>query len=159
MQFVKAVQNRDLDSFGKLYDIYAPALFGIIKRIVPDTALAEAALQNSFVLIWDNIFEYSPKNGRLFPILAKTARHTAFDIVKTTGEGNLGVDKNVYFNLKEEENAWFFPEVSERRNAFELIYFKGFTVDQAAGELQVAAADIKGHVRITLQNLHSTSVL
>ena len=159
VQVVKSLQNRDLNSFGKLYDIYAPALLGIIKRIVPNTELAEAALQNSFVQIWNYISEYSPTNGRLFTGLAKTARQTAFDIVKNTGEGNPGDDKNVHFKLKEEENAGSYAKNPERRNAFELIYFKGLSVDQAAGELQVAAADIKDHVRLSMQNLHSTSVL
>ena len=49
------VQQGDSRAFEKIYDAYSPALFGICKKVLNDTELAEDVLQDAFIKIWQKV--------------------------------------------------------------------------------------------------------
>ena len=60
------LQRQDQQAFSYLYDNYAPALNGIIFRLVEDSTLSEDILQEAFMKIWNNFSSYDKTKGRLF---------------------------------------------------------------------------------------------
>lgn len=78
-QLVLLLKSKDQRAYLYLYDNYASALFGIIKRIIGDGEEANDVLQESFVKIWRNILQYDTTKGRLFTWMINIARNTAID--------------------------------------------------------------------------------
>jgi len=62
-----------------IYDKYAPALYGVVPRIVRSKAIAEDMMQDSFLKIWKNGKQYDSSKGTLFTWLLNIARNTAID--------------------------------------------------------------------------------
>ena len=73
-KLVAAIKKGSIEAFGMLYDKYAPALFGILTRIIEDDELAETALQKCFIQIWHSKNLYNPSCERLFTWMLKIAR-------------------------------------------------------------------------------------
>ncbi len=54
------------EGLSDLYDRYAPSLFSLIIKFIPNRKLAEEVLQNTFLQIWRNAGTYSEIKGKLF---------------------------------------------------------------------------------------------
>jgi RNA polymerase sigma factor (sigma-70 family) len=78
-----ALRNREKIAVEALYDMYSASLFGVISRIVTDTAVAEDVLQETFVKIWHSFSGYSSEKGRLFTWMVNIARNLAIDKVRS----------------------------------------------------------------------------
>ena len=76
---IAALKARDKDAYGKLYDQYGNALFGLIMKIVKSDSVAEDVLQESFVKIWKRIDQYDEGKGRFFTWILNITRNTAID--------------------------------------------------------------------------------
>ena len=57
-QLLAQVARGDRTAFAKLYDVVSGRLFGIIGRILPRAELAEDALQETFMRIWQRASSY-----------------------------------------------------------------------------------------------------
>lgn len=62
---VNGLQAHSHEAFSALYDNYAPALLGIVFKILQDGDEAENLMQ-AFIKIWSNIGQYDHCKGRLF---------------------------------------------------------------------------------------------
>jgi RNA polymerase sigma factor (sigma-70 family) len=78
------VAHRDAQAFRSLYDASSPKLFGLALRILVKRELAEEALQESFINIWNHAASYQP--GLAAPMTWMTAivRNKAFDLLRRT---------------------------------------------------------------------------
>lgn len=85
IHLVRALQRHRSADFTLLYDAYAPALYGMLLRLVQDPACAENLLQEAFVKIWSNYQNYDPQRGRLFSWLFAITRNLALDELKAKG--------------------------------------------------------------------------
>ncbi len=76
----------DRNAFAGLYRASAAKLFGVSLRIVRERPLAEEALQDSFVNIWNHASEYA--RGKSAPMTWMTAivRNRSLDIVRRSRE-------------------------------------------------------------------------
>jgi hypothetical protein len=54
-------------TFEQLYDLYAPPVYGWIQRFVPDKALADQILVNTFLNVWTNRHEL--QRSQVSPLL------------------------------------------------------------------------------------------
>ena len=57
-ELVMLLKRQDQQAFSYLYDNYAPALNGVIFRLVEDKTLSEDILQEVFIKIWNNFSSY-----------------------------------------------------------------------------------------------------
>jgi DNA-directed RNA polymerase specialized sigma24 family protein len=72
-ELVRALRNHEKIAVEALYDMYSSSLYGVISRIVTDTAIAEDILQETFVKIWHSFSSYSAEKGRLFTWMVNIA--------------------------------------------------------------------------------------
>lgn len=77
--FLRSLRDNEPNSFTTLYNAYAPALYGILLRMVNDRELAADLLQDAFLKIWSKRQDYDPGQGRLFTWLLTITRNTAID--------------------------------------------------------------------------------
>ena len=162
-----ALRQREKIAIEALYDMYSSSLFGVIVRIVNDTALAEDILQDTFVKIWNSFSSYSTEKGRLFTWMVNIARNLAIDKIRSKDFKNQGknqdIENNVAF-IDEQTNAVYKPEhlgvkelverlKPEQKSILDLVYFKGYTHVEAADELGVPLGTVKTRLRMAIIQL------
>jgi RNA polymerase sigma-70 factor (ECF subfamily) len=80
--WLAAVGKQDSDAFRRLYDHAAPKLFGFLLRILVKRELAEEALQESFVNIWNNAASYQSHLASPMTWMTTIVRNKAFDMLR-----------------------------------------------------------------------------
>jgi RNA polymerase sigma factor (sigma-70 family) len=166
-ELVSALRNREKVAIEALYDMYSASLFGVISRIITDTAVAEDVLQETFVKIWNSFSGYSAEKGRLFTWMVNIARNLSIDKVRSKDYKNQNknqeLENNVAF-IDEQRNTVYKPELlgikdlvstlkPEQKSILDLVYFKGYTHVEAADELGVPLGTIKTRLRMAIQQL------
>jgi RNA polymerase sigma-70 factor (ECF subfamily) len=74
--------GRDPRSLEQLYVLVAPLLFGLLTRMLRRRALAEEALQDVFVAIWQRATQYRPERGAALAWMIGIARYRAIDLLR-----------------------------------------------------------------------------
>lgn len=73
---------RDPRALEQLYALVAPLLFGLLTRMLRRRALAEEALQDVFISIWQRAGQYRSERGGALPWLIGIARYRAIDLLR-----------------------------------------------------------------------------
>jgi RNA polymerase sigma-70 factor, ECF subfamily len=81
-QLLSRCALRDERALGELYELVSSQLFGILLRILKRRALAEEALQDVMVRVWQRADQYVAYRGRAMPWLASIARYRAIDLLR-----------------------------------------------------------------------------
>jgi RNA polymerase sigma factor (sigma-70 family) len=166
-ELVLALRNHEKIAIEALYDMYSSSLYGVISRIIIDTATAEDVLQETFVKIWHSFSSYSTEKGRLFTWMVNVARNLAIDKIRSKDfknqNKNQELENNVNF-IDEQRNTVYKPELlgikelvatlkPEQKLILDLVYFKGYTHVEAADELGIPLGTIKTRLRMAIQQL------
>lgn len=166
-ELIRALRNREQIAAEALYDMYSASLYGVISRIVIDTATAEDVLQDTFVKIWNSFSSYSAEKGRLFTWMVNIARNLSIDKIRSKDfknqNKNQELENNVTF-IDEQRNTVYKPELlgikdlvetlkPEQKSILDLVYFKGYTHVEAADELGVPLGTIKTRLRMAIVQL------
>ena len=165
---VAALKEGDPSAIQRLYKMYAPALNGIIKRIIKYDEVAEDVLQDTFVKIWKSINQYDATKGRLFTWMANVAKNMAIDQVRSKAHLNASKTDDIYempIGLIEHQ-SYVSPNMetigikqllihlkSDQQEIIDLIYFKGFTHVQVAEMLDIPLGTIKTKLRLAILKL------
>ena len=166
-ELVLALRNREKIAAEALYDMYSASLYGVISRIITDTAVAEDVLQETFVKIWHSFSGYSTEKGRLFTWMVNIARNLAIDKLRSKDYKNQNKNQELEINvtfIDEQRNTVYKPELlgikelvgklkPEQKIILELVYFKGYTHVEAADELGIPLGTIKTRLRMAIQEL------
>jgi RNA polymerase sigma-70 factor (ECF subfamily) len=166
-ELVLALRNREKVAIEALYDMYSSSLYGVISRIIVDTASAEDVLQETFVKIWHSFSGYSAEKGRLFTWMVNIARNLSIDKLRSKDFKNQNKNQELENNVTlvdEQMNTAYKPELldikelvetlkPEQKSILELVYFKGYTHVEAADELGIPLGTIKTRLRTAIQQL------
>lgn len=171
-RIVERVKQGDSDAFEQLYDSYSAALFGVCLKILNNQELAEDVLQDAFVKIWTNIQSFDATKGTIFTWMLNISRNSAIDKyrqLKKRGGNAIQYDGNDVSNLislGEEMNINTIgvndlleklPE--EHRKIIDYLYYKGYTQQELADELNIPLGTIKTRSRAALNLLRDLFVL
>ena len=166
-ELVHALRHHEKIAVEALYDMYSSSLYGVISRIITDTAVAEDVLQETFVKIWHSFASYSTEKGRLFTWMVNIARNLAIDKLRSKDFKNQNKNQELEINvtfIDEQRNTVYKPELlgvkelvqtlkPEQKLILELVYFKGYTHVEAADELGIPLGTIKTRLRMAIQEL------
>ena len=72
----------DSGALQRLYELVSPILFASLTRILRRRALAEEALQDVFVSIWQRAGQFSAARGRPMAWMVSIARYRAIDLLR-----------------------------------------------------------------------------
>jgi RNA polymerase sigma-70 factor (ECF subfamily) len=74
--------SADADALQRLYALVSPILFACVTRILRRRALAEEALQDVFISIWEQAGRFSAIRGRPMAWMMSIARYRAIDLLR-----------------------------------------------------------------------------
>lgn len=164
---IRGLAKKDPAVLQTLYDRYASVLFGIVHKMLGDHALGEDVLQEAFTRIWEHGKTYDPAKGRLFTWMLNICRNAAIDSMRSKGFKKFrmtthtadpaasGLDspqegvKPELIGIREIVEA-LKPDWKE---LIELIYFRGFTQQEASESLNLPLGTVKTRLRSAMMFL------
>ena len=78
--------QHDEHALEELYQLVAPQLFGMMMSILKRTPLAEEALQDVMIRVWQHAGQYVAYRGRAWAWLVSIARYRAIDLLRAQRE-------------------------------------------------------------------------
>ena len=158
------LSRKDEQAFTYLYDTYSRSLFAVISNIIKDRDKAEAALYETFEKIWNDLDTFSSSNTRLFTWAVVIARNTAIDksghIRKNLPSDNFVHLADAGTALSSKVNSIGVREFVKKLKPrciqhIELLFFKGYPVDEAASDLEIQVSALKLHNRACINDLRN----
>lgn len=170
-KLITLLQSNDRGAFEYLYDRYSAALYGIILKIVKDEDRAADAMQDTFLKIWKNIRTYNPDRGTLFTWMLNIARNTAIDKLRVEVKTEKVIKLGSLTETELAPSIALYPAqvtmdlrsfvemlLPERKVLIDLVYFQGYTQEEASEELAIPLGTVKSRIRKALQELRSVFV-
>ena len=161
-QLLERFQDGDSRALSELYDRYSGAIYATLLRMCSDSDLANDALQETFISIWQNRERYDPDKGRFYTWAYRIGRNKMLNFLRNSPDLIQNEDLGVYedkvsadapnVDLPQLQGALATLEPHHQR-ALELVYFSGLTHQQAHQEMEVPLGTFKSYVRQALKAL------
>ena len=156
-------------AFTQLYDMYSKSLFSIITNLIKDREEAEDVLQEVFVKIWKNIDTYNQSKGRLYTWMLNITRNTSIDKLRSKGYNNSqkNLSSDNFVHLLDDSNKLtnkidsiglrdFVNKLKPKCiQLIDLLFFKGFTQQEASEELAIPLGTVKTQNRTCMNDLRN----
>ena len=156
----------DSAALQQLYELTSPLLFGCLTRILRRRALAEEALQDVFVSIWQRAGQFSATRGRPMAWMISIARYRAIDLLRHERSAPMLVPdlpEQAQEEGKEDSPFWVasssllercFAILSEsQRRCLELAFMRGSSHEDIATLTGSPLGTVKSWIRRGLQSL------
>lgn len=153
----------DERAFAALYDLLAPRVYGLAKRVVRDAAQAEEVAQEALVEVWRTASRFDPARGSATSWVLTITHRRAVDRVRSAQAGAererrvaaASVDtpyddvvEEVTASLEQQQVRRCLKGLTElQREAITLAYYGGYTYREVAEKLDTALPTIKTRMR------------
>jgi RNA polymerase sigma-70 factor (ECF subfamily) len=159
--------SADSSALQRLYELASPLLFASLTRILRRRALAEEALQDVFVSIWQRAGQFQATRGRPMAWMMSIARYRAIDLLRRERSAPVLVpDLPESADAQESENdsiSWM-PAVgllerclslltAQQRQCLELAYVGGNSHEDISRLTRSPLGTVKSWIRRGLQSL------
>ncbi len=167
-QAILACARGEKSALNVIYAQEAPRMLGVALRILKRRALAEDAVQDSFVLIWRNASKFDPTKGAAATWLYTVLRNRSLTILRDEARSEptempVGEEvadagetpEDTIARLSDAEALKHCLERLEpkRRMAIALTYVHGLSHGELAGKLGIPLGTIKSWLRRSLLTL------
>lgn len=159
---LSGIARGDERAFRAFYGRHAGRVLGILRRICPDTAVAEDLLQEAFLAVWRKASTYRADRGDpagwLFTITRNKAldhrrRHTPVVPLDDKDSSKWPAPSREWDLCLSLEQALGDLKSGEEE-ALRMAYFGGFTYQESAEQLAVPLGTLKSRIRTGLRKLH-----
>ncbi|MFI9272240.1 sigma-70 family RNA polymerase sigma factor [Kitasatospora sp. NPDC052896] len=160
---VARVAFGDQDAFGRLYDVIAGPVLGLVRRVLRDPAQSEEVAQEVLLEVWRTAARYQPERGEVMPWVLTIAHRRAVDRVrsvqaasdreqKVAAQGYVPafdeVAEQVEGRLEREQVRRCLKALTEiQRESVTLAYYRGFSYREVADMLDAPLGTIKTRMR------------
>lgn len=163
--------RRDERALQELYQLISGQLLGVLMRILRRRAVAEEALQDVMVKIWQRADQYVAYRGRAMAWITAIARYRAIDLLRRQQAAPAAalddapadalvdmsaadfVDTTTSNRLRKALSDCFGRLTDEQRRCLELAYVDGYSQDQIASEIASPLGTVKSWIRRGLASL------
>jgi RNA polymerase sigma-70 factor (ECF subfamily) len=162
-RLLRAVARGDEAAFTRLYELVAPRVYGLARRVLRDPAQAEEVAQEALVEVWRTASRYDPARGSATGWVFTIAHRRAVDRVRSE---QASVDRTRKFaatsartpydevveeaasRLEQQQVRHCLRTLTElQREAIGLAYYGGHTYREVAQLLDTALPTIKTRMR------------
>ncbi|SNY23433.1 ECF RNA polymerase sigma factor SigK [Paractinoplanes atraurantiacus] len=163
------VARGDEQAFARLYDLVAPRVYGLVRRVLRDPSHAEEVAQEVLVEVWRRAPQYDPERGTPTAWIFTIAHRRAVDRARSE---QAAADRTLRIGIQAIDTPYdtVADEVATRlerrqvrscldgltelqRQAVTLAYFQGNTYPQVAEMLGAPLPTIKSRMRDGLARL------
>jgi len=158
---MRRVAGGDRDAFAALYDAIASRVYGLIRRVIRDTGLAEEVAQETLVEIWRTAPRFDPSRGSaagwIFTIAHRRAvdrvraEQSAADRERRTATASVPFDdviEEVTARLEQHAVRRCLRTLTQlQRESVLLAYYGGLTYREVADRLGIALPTVKTRMR------------
>ena len=81
-RWIEAIVNQDDRALAALYDATFTRVFGLVQRIVRNTAMAEEVVEDAYFQVWRQAVRFDPARGKAMTWLLAMARSRAIDALR-----------------------------------------------------------------------------
>ncbi|WP_027137084.1 RNA polymerase sigma factor [Gaetbulibacter saemankumensis] len=163
-EIIDLLERSDKKAIKLLYENYADALFGVIKKIISDDETAQDVLQESFVKIWRYSKKYDPTKAKLFTWLYRIAYNSAIDKIRSqkNKSGNeVQIETSSVYKINSHELNQDVLDIQKHLGSLDekyqivlnALFFEGMTQQEASDELDIPLGTIKSRLKIGLREL------
>ena len=168
-ELIPLILKKDERAFTIMYDMYSKSLFSVISNLIKDTQDAEDVLQEVFVKIWKNMDSYNQSKGRFYTWILNISRNSAIDKLRSKGHNNnmKNLSSDNFTHLLDDSNKLinridtigikeFVNKLKPRCvQIIDLLFFKGYTQQEASEELEIPLGTIKTQNRNCINDLRN----
>lgn len=168
-QLLNRCAQRDEQALRELYQLVSAQLLGILMRILRRRAVAEEALQDVMVRIWQRADQYVAYRGRAMAWMTAIARYRAIDLLRAQ-HATSPLDDAPVEALADASATDFFDSATperlrkalsdcfgllsdEQRRCLSLAYVDGYSQDQIASAVHSPLGTVKSWMRRGLASL------
>lgn len=156
------------DALAEAYRRHAGAVYGLARRVVNETAIAEELVQEIFLRLWNQPDKFDPDRGSLRSFLLAQTHGRAVDLLRADGarrrreerearqtaEAGYDIEHEVWDLAVAEHVREAMSVLSDdERQAIELAYFGGHTYREVAVALGAPEGTIKSRIRTGLRRM------
>ncbi len=167
---IARIAQGDREAFSRFYDVFAGTAFGLIRRMLRDSAASEEVLQDVFHQIWREAAQYDPRRGSPAAWVITKAKTRAIDKLRSirrrdktfvapvdeaTARQNDPAAPNP--GIAAEERGLVQSALAQlpsaQRRVIELAFFEGLTQTEIAARLGEPLGTVKTRARSGLERL------
>jgi RNA polymerase sigma-70 factor (ECF subfamily) len=161
------VARGDADAFDAVYDQLVGPVFGIVRRVIRDPSQSEEVTQEVLLEVWRSASGFAPEKGTAMAWVMTLAHRRAVDRVRSaqraTEREQRAATADIPFDEVAEavESSLEYERVRRclgtltalQRESVTLAYYGGYTYNEVAALLGVAAGTVKTRMRDALIRL------
>lgn len=169
-RLMRLVANLDAAAFEVLYDRHVAAVYGLCRRMVRSSALADDICQEAFLSVWRSGGRYDPARGNVRSWVLSIAHNRGIDQIRRSRRHD---DRQVHDDALAEQmpaadstDAEALGRIEaddagealrclpdKQRTVIELSFYSGFSHAEIADQLDVPLGTVKGRMRLGLEKL------
>jgi RNA polymerase sigma-70 factor (ECF subfamily) len=168
-ELIARVAVGDQNAFSQLYDLVAPRVLGLIKRLLRDHAQSEEVTQEVFLEIWQTAPRFDSDKGAVASWILTMAHRRAVDRIRASQasrnrDTKIGirdfdpqydnVAETVEIRIEHEKVEKAMTQLTERqRQAVTLAYYGGYSHSEVATILELPVSTVKTRLRDGMMRL------
>ncbi|TNE79478.1 MAG: sigma-70 family RNA polymerase sigma factor [Bacteroidetes bacterium] len=161
------IRQGDKKALAELYDAYSGMVYGVVLKIVSNRELVEEIVQDVFLRVWKNMENFDPTKARISTWIINIARNRAIDELRSKSFRNQSENQTLENSVNEVDRAESTNQKvdtigiknltrhlrPEQQQLIELVYFGGYTHEEAAEHLSIPLGTVKTRIRNSILEL------